>query len=148
MTGIKKTFEELGGKPVLEKVAHVFYEKIYAHPWIGQYFKEVPQKVIEAQQVDFMMHALGGPSVYCGKLPIPAHKHLMITEELFDLRQNLLKESLIECAACADLTERWMKIDEAFRNKLIKKSIDDCEPRFKSDEILNFENPEIKKKVA
>lgn len=88
-----------------------------------------------------MTHALGGPNIYCGKLPIPAHKHMMITEDLFALRQSLLKEALQEAGACDELCERWLAIGEAFRPKLIKKSVSECEARFKDDEILNFDNP-------
>ena len=69
-----------------------------------------------------MTSALGGGNVYLGKLPVPAHKHMYITEELFDLRQQYLEEALNESNATQALKDKWNKIDEAFRNKLVKKS--------------------------
>lgn len=143
-----KTFEELGGREILEKVSKIFYDKVYDDNWIGEYFKEVKQEIIEEQQVDFMSMALGGPKVYLGKLPVPAHKHMMITEELFILREELLDAALVEAGACNELITRWKKIDEAFKNKIVKKSLNECEKRFKTDEILNFEKPFNDKKSA
>lgn len=102
----KKSFEELGGRKILEKVAKLFYDKVYDAEWIGKYFQSVKQEIIEEQQVDFMSMALGGPKVYLGKLPVPAHKHMMITNELFDLREKLLDEALIEANACDELKIR------------------------------------------
>ena len=138
----KLSFEELGGRAVLEKVAKKFYDLIYEHAWIGQYFKDVEQEIIESQQVDFMSAALGGPRVYLGKLPVPAHKHMLLTDELFDLRENLLIKAMDEVGVCDELRERWLKVDEAFRKKLVKNDISECEKRFKTDQILDFPNPE------
>ena len=81
---------------MLRKISKVFYDKVYAHPWIGKYFAEVKQEVIEAQQVDFMAQALGGPKMYCGKFVPQAHQHMVITEELFELREQLLDEAMKE----------------------------------------------------
>ncbi|MCO4793741.1 MAG: group 1 truncated hemoglobin [Bacteriovoracaceae bacterium] len=144
----KLSFEELGGRPVLEKVAKVFYDKVYEHPWIGQFFKEVDQEVIESQQVDFMSAALGGPRVYLGKLPVPAHKHMLLNDEIFDLRESLLKQAMDEVSVLPELRERRLTIDEAFRKKLVKKDISECEKRYKTDEFMDFPNPNPTKKAA
>lgn len=141
----KKSLAELGGKEMLAKISKDFYDRVYAHPWIGQYFKDVPQNVIESQQVDFMNDILGGEPCYCGKLPIPAHKHMMITEELFDMRQQLLNQAFVSVGASEDLVKAWLKVDNAFRGRLIKQSLDQCEPRFRGDDILFFPDPERKK---
>lgn len=134
----------IGGKPTLERVHKIFYDFIYQHPWIGQYFQCIPQDTIEAQQTDFMMAAMGGPQVFQGKLPIPAHKHMNITDELFDLRQSLLKQALDEVVVSSELATKWLKIDAAFRMGIVKESLADCEKRYATDNILNFPNP-IKK---
>ena len=134
-------YQALGGKPTLEKVHKLFYDKIYTHPWIKQYFEGTPQHIIESQQTDFMTTSMGGPEVYQGKFPNPAHKHMNITEELFDLRQALLKKSLEEANVPKELAIKWLKIDGAFRKGLVKESLADCEKRYATDHILNFHNP-------
>ena len=134
-------YDLLGGRRTLEKVHKIFYDKLYVHPWLGQFFKHVEQTMIENQQTDFMIQAMGGPDQYLGAYPIPAHKHMNISNELFDLRHGILKDSILEAGVSPDLAERWLKIDGAFRTGIVKKSVDDCQKRFFTDEILDFDKP-------
>jgi len=134
-------YDLIGGRSTLDKVHKIFYDKIYADPWIGQFFKEIKQEIIETQQSDFMAQAMGGPAMYLGKLPIPAHRHMFITEELFELRTKYLKESLLEANVEARYQEQWLKIDNAFKKGIVKSSRADCTLRFNTDEILDFPNP-------
>lgn len=136
----KSSIEQLDGREILEKAMKVFYDKVYEHPWLGLYFKEVPQEVIEKQQVDFMIGAFGGPkSLYSGRLPIEVHQNMLITDELFDLREKLLLESLAEINAPQELIDRWLKIDKAFKSGIVKKSIDDCSRSFPTEDLVAFD---------
>lgn len=146
--GSLEEFNALGGLEMLRKINKIFYDKVYAHPWIGQFFKEIKQETIESQQTDFMAQAMGGPQNYNGKLVLQAHKHMFITEDLFEVREQLLQEAFKEANASPELQARWNKIDNAFKKALIKNKITDCEVRFKTDEILAFPNPNPKKKAA
>jgi hypothetical protein len=51
--------QEIGGKPVLEKVHKHFYDGLYKHPWLKNYFLYIDQKIIENQQADFMIANIG-----------------------------------------------------------------------------------------
>ncbi|MCX5741150.1 MAG: group 1 truncated hemoglobin, partial [Proteobacteria bacterium] len=64
-----------------------------------------------------------------------------ISAELFDTRSELLDEALHEAGVERTLRERWMKIDGAFKGKLVKSSPQACEGRFKTDPILVFAKP-------
>ncbi len=134
----------MGGREGVLKTMKIFYDKVYKDPWIGQYFTHISQEHIENQQTDFMNGALGGDKIYSGRLPIPAHEHMYVTDELFDLRNKLLLEALKEVDAHADVIEGWMKIDNAFKNGIVKSSLSDCKKRFTTDNILNFPNPNKK----
>ena len=134
-------FEKLGGRKILEDVGKVFYDKIYEDPWLKQYFKHVPQEHIESQQVDFMQAALGGENVYGGKSPVHAHKHIFVTDEVYQAREELLMQAFKECNASQTLIDRWLKIDNAFYGKVVKKSVDECEERYSSEGILDFPKP-------
>lgn len=129
-------YEQLGGRPTIERVHKVFYDKLYAHPWLGKFFVEVSQRLIEDQQTDFMAQTMGGPAAYCGKFPIPAHKHMFITEELFDTRHELLEQSLQEVGVPQALAASWLAVDAAFKARLVKKSPSECEGRFKMEPIV------------
>lgn len=134
-------FIEIGGMATIKKVHKIFYDKIYADAWIGQFFKKIDQTVIEDQQSDFMAQSFGGPNLYLGKLPVATHKHMYITEELFELRRSLLEMSLIEAKVSPEHRERWLKIDGAFKHSIVKKSLADCEKRYFTDELEAYENP-------
>ncbi len=134
-------FEAMGGTAIIEKVSSVFYDKVYEDPWLRLYFEEIPQEHIERQQVAFMQAALGGPNLYCGQTPPAAHKHMYISEELFKQRQILLDEAFKECHASPLLIEKWLRIDDAFFQRIVKSSPEECERRYKTDKILNFPNP-------
>ncbi len=134
-------FNLIGGRTTLDKVHKIFYDKIYAHPWIGLYFAEIDQKIIEEQQSDFMSQVMGGPAIYCGKLPIAAHKNMFISEELFEIRRNLLIESMREAGVRLDYQTQWLKIDSAFKKGIVKNQLSDCEKRFNTDEIIDHPNP-------
>ena len=136
-------FEELGGRKALEKINKVFYDKVYAHSWLKKYFDEIPQQHIENQQVDFMQRVLGGKNIYAGKMPSQAHPHMFITEELFLVRQQLLNEAFVECRAHPQLVEKWLHIDETFKDRIVKKSPAECKVRYRSDSILNFPKPTV-----
>jgi hemoglobin len=136
-----KLLAAVGGRPVLEKVHKLFYDKLYEHPWLKKFFKDVPQETIENQQTDFMISNMGGDQIYCGGMPKNVHRHMFITEELFDLRAKILEESILACGVSKELTERWVRIDYAFKHSLVKKDLNECKKRFFTDEIMNFQKP-------
>lgn len=125
-----RLFYALNGYETLRRVHKLFYDKVYAHPWLGQYFKGHEQPFIEEQQTLFMAEKFGGPRNYNGKPPGYAHEHMYITWELFELRQALLKESLVEAEIPAELREQWLKIDSAFRSAVEDKSLDEFHSRY------------------
>jgi hemoglobin len=137
----KTLFENLGGRPILERVHKVFYDKLYEHPWLKLFFADIEQKVIEDQQTDFMVSNMGGGKIYSGALPKNAHKHMFVDNTMFDLRQKILQESLDECNVPSALAERWMRIDGAFRKSIVKENPDQCEKRFFTDVIKNYPKP-------
>ncbi len=134
-------FEQIGGRPSLEKVHKIFYDKIYDHPLLKAFFVSIEQKVIEDQQTNFMTSNMGGGKIYVGKAPKSAHKHMFITNELFNLRSELLKQSINECGIPYELQKSWMKIDSAFRHSMVKSNLSDCEKRFSTDEIMVAPEP-------
>jgi len=137
----EKLYNRIGGRPMLDRVMKVFYDKLYAHPWLGQFFSHVPQKHIEEQQSDFLSLLMGGPRTYGGRMPIDAHMHMMITEEIFALRHELLKESLQEVGLGEQEISDWLDLDLAFKKVLIKDSVEQCKRRFNSDEIVDIAKP-------
>lgn len=86
-------YARIGGRPTLERVHRALYNKIFTHSNFRAFFAKTDQTHQENQQTDFMAMALGGPRQYGGRLPDGAHRHLYITEELFELRHKILAET-------------------------------------------------------
>ena len=137
----KALFERMGGRKSLIKINKIFYDKVYKHPWMKLYFENIPQQHIEDQQVDFMQKVLGGENLYVGKAPPAAHMHIFVSDELFEVRQQLLKEAFEEANAHPELAEKWMAMDYSFKKIIVKTSPEECKGRFATDPILNFPKP-------
>lgn len=137
----KTLFGRLGGKPTFIKVHKIFYDKAYAHPWLSKYFTDKPQEVLENQQTDFMAQLMGGPKAYAGKTPKSAHQHMVITDELFELRAQMLSDSLKEAGVQEDLKKEWLAADAALKKSLVKSSEEECSQAYPNQPILNFPRP-------
>ena len=134
----KTLYDRLGGKQTFIKVHKLFYDKAYADPWLSKFFTDKPQEVLENQQTDFMVQLMGGPKAYGGKSPKSAHQHMVITEELFELRAQLLSQSIKECGLSDALREEWLDADRTFKRALEKKSEAECSISYPNQPILNF----------
>lgn len=143
-----KIYETLQDREIIKKVNEIFYEKVYEHPWLSLFFQATPKEFITQQQTDFIVGCIGGPKKFSGRLPYNAHPHMYITDELFDLRKNLLTESLKEANAPEVLITSWLRIDESFRSVIVKSSVSECEGRWTTDEILSYPNPLARKKAG
>lgn len=126
---------------MIAAVNKAFYDRVYKDPWLTQVFRGVPQEHIERQQTDFMVGAFGGPRAYAGRSPADAHPHIYIDEEMWQLRERLLIEAFQETRFPEDMQKKWLRIDEAFKQAICKKSMDDCKGRFATDEIIAVPNP-------
>ena len=132
---------------IIFKVSEVFYEKIFEDHWLKEVFAEVNQELITSQQSDFILGAMGGPQKYCGRSPKDAHPHIFIQEDMWNLRQKYLIEALDENHAPAWIKEKWLKIDNAFKHSILKKDVNECSGRFKTEPIINVPNPYRNKRL-
>ena len=137
----KTLFNRLGGKPTLERVHKTFYDLAYAHDWLRPYFTDKPQEILEQQQTDFMSGLMGGPKSYAGKTPKMAHQHMVISEELFEARKQLLSDALKQEGISDALSAEWLAVDSTLKRALLKNSAADCRQAYPNQEILDFKNP-------
>ena len=134
----KTLYNRLGGKPTFDKVHKIFYDKAYAHNWLKKFFTDKPQQVLEEQQTAFMIQLMGGPRLYGGKSPKAAHQHMLISEELFELRTQLLSDSIKQVGIADDLRIEWLAADAALKKALVKSSVDECSISYPTQVILDF----------
>lgn len=134
-------FNDLGGMPCLNRVHKLLYDKLLRHPWLKGFFEGKERWHLESQQSEFMAGIFGGPKIYGGRMPKSAHVHMFVTEEVFQVRHQLLARSLSEAGVPDDLKERWLRYDMGMKRGLVKGSIDQCEGRFRTDPIVAVEKP-------
>ncbi len=134
--------DEIGGKATIERVHTLLYDKLLRHPWLKSFFAGVERWVLEVQQTEFMADLFGAePKRYAGRAPMRAHQHLFITEEIFMIRHELLEKSLIEAGVGPALRERWLHYDMGMKAAIVKKSVDECEGRYRNEEVLTVPKP-------
>ncbi len=119
-------FDRLGGYDAMRRVHKIFYDKLFAHPWLKQFFVEHPQEIFENQQTAFMAGLMGGPKVYAGKTPKMAHQNIFITDVLFETRSSILSQSIKEAGIADDIREEWLAADRTLKRALVKSSLSDC----------------------
>ncbi|MDA1089795.1 MAG: group 1 truncated hemoglobin [Proteobacteria bacterium] len=134
-------YEELGGRPCLEKVHVLLYDKLLSHPWLKEFFAGNDRWHLEIQQTDFMQGLFGGPHVYGGRIPRTAHVHIFITEEVFMIRHRLLEQALTEAGIRQAHKERWLDFDMGFIKALVKTDVSECEGRYKTEAVIAMPKP-------
>lgn len=120
------------------KTNEAFYELVYKDDWLKNIFKIVDQKIITTQQTDFIVGALGGPKRYCGRSPKDAHPHIFVNEDIWDLREKYLKMAFEEVNVPADIREKWLAIDQAFKSIILKSDVSECSKRYMTDTIIYY----------
>lgn len=99
------------------------------------------REILESQQTEFMMLGFGGPRIFGGRIPRDAHIHMFITDEIFDIRHQLLAEALNEAGVPDHLQERWLEMDEGVRLAIVKESPDQCRGRYRSEQVIIVPKP-------
>ena len=133
--------DEVGGRACLERVHSILYDKLLSHPWLKGFFVGLERWHLEIQQTDFMADLFGGKACYSGRLPMNAHQHLFITEEVFMIRHALLADALTEAKVSEDHKKQWLEFDMGMKAAIVKDSVDDCEGRYRTEKVLVVPKP-------
>jgi len=88
-----------------------------------------------------MIQLMGGPKAYGGKTPLFAHQHMVISEELFEHRAQLLSDSIKEAGINDELRIAWLVADASLKCALVKNSKAECKTAYPMQSILNFAKP-------
>ncbi|MCH8157956.1 MAG: group 1 truncated hemoglobin [Nitrospinae bacterium] len=131
----------VGGRPALEKIHQAFYDRVFADPWLSPFFAGAKQKHLESQQTDFIIRTLGGGLVFSGQRPENCHMHMFITQEVFDHRQSLMREAILECGVAEDVAEQLLRHQDSFAHAIVKKNISECTKRFHDEDVIQVPKP-------
>ena len=106
----------------LNKILHDFYTIVYADERLSPFFKNVTkQRSIEKVYL-FLRQIFTGEKVYFGDRPKNAHHWMVISDELFDYREDIMESCLRDNGLPEHLINRWRAIEELFRPDIVKST--------------------------
>lgn len=120
----------------MRRVIHEFYCEVFAHPVLSQFFVDVEQPFQEEQFLSFTCKVLFRAGSYGGLPPKRAHQHLMIHEDQYQERHDILAKHITGAVLPAKLKADWLQLDMSLKAIIVKQNLDQCRLRFKGDEII------------
>lgn len=104
----------------LTKILSDFYTIVYDDPKLSPFFDNVTkQRSIEKVYL-FLRQIFTGEKVYFGDRPRNAHHWMVISDELFDYREDIMVSCLRNNNIPEHLIKRWRAIEEIFRPDIVK----------------------------
>ena len=108
---------------IARQVFEAFYAKVYADEQLAPFFAKVTMARAIDKQFSFFKQCVTGEKSYMGDRPRNAHHWMIITHDLFDHRQRLMRETLQAQGLSDALVARWQRFEEYFRPDLVKSSV-------------------------
>lgn len=110
----------LGEGKLLSKVLQDFYTRVYEDPLLSPYFEGVTKQRLIEKQYNFLCQVLTGQDVYFGERPRNAHHWMVISDELFEYRADLMKSCLRRAGIKEHLVMRFHAMEEIYRQDIVK----------------------------
>ncbi len=104
----------------LKLILDDFYQQVYQDERLSGFFQNSTMKRSSEKQYLFMRQLFTGEKVYFGDRPKNAHHWMVISDELFDYRETLMRNCLQKHGLAEHLINRWINLDENFRSHIVK----------------------------
>jgi NAD(P)H-flavin reductase/truncated hemoglobin YjbI len=97
-----------------------FYTRAFDDPVLSPYFAGVTRQRLIEKVYSFMRQIFTGEKLYFGDRPRNAHHWMVISDEVFDYREELLASCMRRHGLARRLIERWQAIEESYRGGIVK----------------------------
>lgn len=131
---------------VLRTLLEEFYDQVYEDELLSPFFHHATKERAISKQYEFLYAVFTGEIVYFGLKPFNAHHWMVISDELFDYREELFEAVVRRHLKEEKLIRRWMAFQELFRREIVKPLrrglyLDGVEQPVKgySDEVLEID---------
>jgi ferredoxin-NADP reductase/ferredoxin len=108
--------------PGLTRILTAFYERVYSDALLSPFFERISREFVIQKQYEFLANLFTGESGYFGLNPLNAHHWMVISDALFDHREELFEETLRADGLHELLVRRWMALHERFRADIVKSN--------------------------
>ncbi len=99
-----------------------FYQQVYQDNTLSPFFENSTEKRSSEKQYLFMRQLFTGEKVYFGDRPKNAHHWMVISDKLFDYREQLLVKCLKKHGLAEHFIQYWVELDESFRQDIVKNT--------------------------
>lgn len=115
-------WEALERGPKLRRILTDFYDRVYEDPRLSPYFHNVTKDRAIAKQYEFLADVFTGEIPFFGLKPFNAHHWMIISDDLFDYREELFESVLQSHGVPEELMRQWLAFHELFRRELVKNT--------------------------
>ncbi len=105
---------------LLSEILTDFYQQVYKDPQLAPFFEDTTKQRAIEKQYNFLRQIFTGENVYFGDRPRNAHHWMVISDELFDYREELMANCLRNHGLAEFLVERWRAVEEIYRKQIVK----------------------------
>ncbi|MDH5676190.1 MAG: group 1 truncated hemoglobin [Myxococcales bacterium] len=106
--------------PKLRAILQDFYTRVYADSRLAHFFDGVTKERAIEKQYNFLAQIFTGEPIYFGERPRNAHHWMVISDELFDYREELMESCLRRGGLSEELIGEWRSAEEIFRKQIVK----------------------------
>ncbi|NIR60299.1 MAG: 2Fe-2S iron-sulfur cluster binding domain-containing protein [Gammaproteobacteria bacterium] len=110
----------LGEGALMSEILTDFYTRVFEDPLLAPYFQGVTKRRLIEKVYSFMRQSFTGERIYFGDRPRNAHHWMVISDELFDYREELMVACLRRHGVPEHLITRWRAVEERFRRDIVK----------------------------
>jgi NAD(P)H-flavin reductase/ferredoxin/truncated hemoglobin YjbI len=113
-------WKALGEGPLMREILTDFYTRVFEDRMLAPYFRGATKDRLIGQVFSFMRDHLAGEKRYFGMKPQNAHHWMVISDEVFDRREELMETVLAEHGLSQEMIDRWRAFEERFRKDIVK----------------------------
>lgn len=124
----------------LSRVLADFYDRVFADERLAPFFRFTTRRRAIEKQYAFLREIFTGEEGYFGDRPYNAHHWMVVSDELFDYREQLMEACLRRAGLAEHLIERFRRVDEVFRKQIVKGAAKPRKLRGESLPLEGFES--------
>ncbi|MEQ8238692.1 MAG: 2Fe-2S iron-sulfur cluster-binding protein [Cyclobacteriaceae bacterium] len=116
----KRLMNRLLEGDLLNEILHAFYTEVYEDELLSPFFKSVTKQRSIEKQYNFLSMLFSGEENYIGALPRNAHHWMVISDELFDYREEMMIKHMRLKGLEQEYIDIWAEFQEYFRSRMVK----------------------------
>jgi truncated hemoglobin YjbI len=113
-------WQALDNGRILPSILKEFYTLAYNDPELSPFFHGVTKQRAIEKQYSFLHQVFTGEKVYFGDRPRNAHHWMVISNDLFDHREEMMMGCLRRHGLPEKFVMRWRAIEESYRKQIVK----------------------------